>query len=71
MLVETKVQITGVIYSEITKELTIKYSDGNMEKYMNVPKNVYESIINNGKVMSDYLKESLDTNYKKLININV
>lgn len=66
MLVETKPQITGVIYSEITKELIIKYSDGNMEKYMNVPKDVYESIVNNGKVMSDYLKESLDTNYKKL-----
>lgn len=66
MLVETKPQIIGVIYSEITKELTIKYSDGNMEKYMNVPKDVYESIVNNGKVLSDYLKESLDTNYKKL-----
>lgn len=66
MLVETKPQITGVIYSEITKELTIKYSDGNMEKYMNVPKDVYESIVNNGKVLSDYLKESLETNYKKL-----
>lgn len=66
MLVETKPQITGVIYSEITKELTVKYSDGNMEKYMNVPKDVYESIVNNGKVMSDYLKESLDMNYKKL-----
>lgn len=66
MLVETKPQITGVIYSEITKELIIKYNDGNMEKYMNVPKDVYESIVNNGKVMSDYLKESLDTNYKKL-----
>lgn len=66
MLVETKPQITGVIYSEITKELTIKYSDGNMEKYMNVPKDVYEIIVNNGKVMSDYLKESLDMNYKKL-----
>lgn len=66
MLVETKPQITGVIYSEITKELTIKYSDGNMEKYMNVPKDVYESIVNNGKALSDYLKESLDTNYKKL-----
>lgn len=66
MLVETKPQITGVIYSEITKELAIKYSDGNMEKYMNVPKDVYESIVNNGKVMSDYLKESLDMNYKKL-----
>lgn len=66
MLVETKPQITGVIYSEMTKELTVKYSDGNMEKYMNVPKDVYESIVNNGKVMSDYLKESLDMNYKKL-----
>lgn len=66
MLVETKPQITGVIYSEITKELTIKYSDGNMEKYMNVPKDVYESIVNNGKALSDYLKESLNTNYKKL-----
>lgn len=66
MLVETKPQITGVIYSEITKELIIKYNDGNMEKYMNVPKDVYKSIVNNGKVMSDYLKESLDTNYKKL-----
>lgn len=66
MLVETKPQITEVIYSEITKELTIKYSDGNMEKYMNVPKDVYESIVNNGKVLLDYLKESLNTNYKKL-----
>lgn len=66
MLVDTKPTITGVIYSEITRELTVKYSDGNMEKWMNVPKDVYESIINNGKVMSDYLKESLDTNYRKL-----
>ena len=65
MLIETKPQITGVIYSEITKELTIKYSDGNAEKYMNVPKDVYESIVNNGRILSDFLKESLDTNYKK------
>jgi hypothetical protein len=66
MLIDSKPNITGVIYSEITKELTVKYNDGNVEKWMNVPKEVYESIVNNGKVMSDYLKESLDTNYKKI-----
>lgn len=66
MLIDTNPTITSVIYSEITKELTVKYSDGNLEKWMNVPKEVYESIFNNGRVMSDYLKENLDTNYKKL-----
>lgn len=66
MLIDSKPSITGVIYSEITNELTVKYSDGNVEKWMNVPKNVYESIVNSGKVMSDYLKESLDTNYRKI-----
>lgn len=66
MLIETNPTITSVIYSEITQELTIKYSDNNIVKYVNVPKDVYESIVNNGKVLSDYLKESLDTNYKKL-----
>lgn len=66
MLIETNPMITSVIYSEITQELTIKYSDNNIVKYVNVPKDVYESIVNNGKVLSDYLKESLDTNYKKL-----
>ena len=56
MLIDSKPNITGVIYSEITKELTVKYNDGNVEKWMNVPKEVYESIVDNGKVMSDYLK---------------
>lgn len=58
-------QITSVIYSEITRDLIVKYNDGSVEKYTNVPKDIYESIVNNGKVMSSYLKESLDTNYKK------
>lgn len=58
-------QITSVIYSEITHDLIVKYNDGSVEKYVNVPKDIYESIVNNGKVMSSYLKESLDTNYKK------
>jgi len=58
-------QITSVIYSEITRDLIVKYNDGSVEKYVNVPKDIYESIVNNGKVMSSYLKESLDTNYKK------
>ena len=66
MLIDSKPSITGVIYSEITSELTVKYSNGNVEKWMNVPKDVYESIVNNGKVMSDYFKESLDTNYRKI-----
>lgn len=67
MLIDSKPSITGVIYSEITHDLTIKYSDNSVEKYVNVPKDVYESIVNNGRVVSDYLKESLDTNYKKLV----
>ena len=67
MLIDSKPSITGVIYSEITKDLTVKYSDNSVEKYVNVPKEVYESIVNNGRVMSDYLKESLETNYKKLV----
>ncbi len=67
MLIDSKPSITGVIYSEITHDLTIKYSNNSVEKYVNVPKDVYESIVNNGRVVSDYLKESLDTNYKKLV----
>ncbi len=47
-------------------ELTIKYNDGNVVKYVNVPKSVYESILESGKNVSGYLKESLDTNYKKI-----
>lgn len=58
-------QITSVIYSEITRDLIVKYNNGTVEKYVNVPKDVYESIVNNGKVLSSYLKESLDSNYKK------
>ena len=58
-------QITSVIYSEITRDLIVKYNNGAVEKYVNVPKEIYESIVNNGKVLSSYLKESLDTNYKK------
>jgi len=65
MLMDSTPQITSVIYSEITRDLIVKYNDGSVEKYVNVPKDIYESIVNNGKVMSSYLKESLDTNYKK------
>ena len=66
MITENKATITSVVYSAITKDLVITYSDGNITKYLNVPQDVYESIINSGKVVSDYLKENLDTNYKKL-----
>lgn len=65
MLMDSTPQITSVIYSEITRDLIVKYNNGAVEKYVNVPKDIYESIINNGKVLSSYLKESLDTNYKK------
>ena len=66
MLIDTNKTITGIIYSEVTMELTIKYNDGNVVKYVNVPKSVYESILESGKNVSGYLKESLDTNYKKI-----
>lgn len=66
MLIDTNPKITSVSYSEITKELTVRYSDNRVEKFVNVPADVYESIINNGRTMSDYLKESLDNNYKKI-----
>ena len=69
MIKESKPTITSVVYSEITNDLVITYSDGNIEKYLNVPKDVYESIVNNGRMVSDYLKESLDTNYKKLQSV--
>ena len=65
MLMDSAPQITSVIYSEITRDLIVKYNNGTVEKYVNVPKDVYESIVNNGKVLSSYLKESLDSNYKK------
>ena len=65
MLMDSTPQITSVIYSEITRDLIVKYNNGAVEKYVNVPKDIYESIVNNGKVLSSYLKESLDTNYKK------
>ena len=65
MLMDSTPQITSVIYSEITRDLIVKYNNGAVEKYVNVPKEIYESIVNNGKVLSSYLKESLDTNYKK------
>lgn len=66
MLIDTNKTITGIIYSEVTMELTIKYNDGNVVKYVNVPKSVYDSILESGKNVSGYLKESLDTNYKKI-----
>jgi hypothetical protein len=66
MLIDANKTITGIIYSEVTMELTIKYNDGNVVKYVNVPKSVYESILESGKNVSGYLKESLDTNYKKI-----
>lgn len=66
MLVETANTIKSIVYSEVTKELTIKYNDGNVCKYLNVPKDIYESILQNGKNVSDYLMESLESNYKKL-----
>lgn len=69
MIKESKPTITSVVYSQITKDLVITYSDGNIEKYLNVPNDVYESIVNNGKVVSEYLKENLDTNYKKLQSV--
>ncbi len=69
MIKESTPTITSVVYSQITKDLVITYSDGNIEKYLNVPNYVYESIVNNGKVVSNYLKENLDTNYKKLQSV--
>ena len=45
MLIESKPTITSISYSEITSELTIKYSDNNIVKYINVPKDVYENIV--------------------------
>lgn len=67
MLIDSKPTIVSISYSEITHELVIRYSDNSVEKYINVPKDVYESIVNNGRVMSDYLKESLNIVYKKMI----
>lgn len=69
MITENKPTITNVVYSSITKDLVVTYSDGNITKYLNVPQEVYESILNSGKVMSDYLKENLDTNYRKLQSV--
>lgn len=63
---DTTTSITSLIYSEITKDLTITYNNGTVEKYVNVPKEVYESILNNGKTITNYLKENLESNYKKL-----
>lgn len=66
MLIDLNKKVTSVSYSEITKELTFRYNDNSVEKYINVPKQIYESILNDGKVVSNYLKETLNTNYKKM-----
>lgn len=65
MLIDLTKKINGIIYSEVTKELTIQYSDGLLEKYTDVPKSVYENIVNNGKVLNETFKKNLDESYKK------
>lgn len=66
MLINSAKTVTSITYSEVLKELVIKYNDGSVNKYLNVPKEIYESILQNGKNVSGYLMESLETNYKKL-----
>lgn len=65
MLIDLTKKINSIIYSEVTKELTIQYSDGLLEKYTDVPKSIYENIINNGKVLNETFKKNLDESYKK------
>lgn len=66
MLIDTNKTVTSIVYSEIAMELVLKYNDGTVSKYVNVPKSVYESILENGKTLSNHLMESLETQYKKL-----
>lgn len=66
MLIDSTKTVTSLTYSKITKDLCIKYNDGSVEKYLNVPENVYQGILNNGKTITSFLKESLDNFYKKV-----
>lgn len=65
MILENKETIVGMSYSSVTKELKIKYNNGNMVVYKEVPDGVFESIKNNGRVINNQISETLNT-YQKV-----
>lgn len=66
MLLDNTVKITSMAYSSVTGELTLKYNNGNVVTYRNVPQGVYDEIRNNGKQLSNSMFESLNANYEKI-----
>lgn len=65
MILENKETIVGMSYSSVTKELKIKYNNGNIVVYKEVPDGVFESIKNNGRVINNQISETLNS-YQKV-----
>ena len=65
MILENKETIVGMSYSSVTKELKIKYNNGNVVVYKEVPDGVFESIKNNGRVINNQISETLNA-YQKI-----
>jgi len=58
MLIDTENKIVDVNYSKIERTLTLKFSDGTVRRYSDVPEDVYERF--RGQMTGGMINESLE-----------